>query len=76
MKKSETLKDRMKAFSNRKGLPEDSKIFTMNSRDSHIKVALLNRGWIESADRDSNLFHLKWVYMDSLIDYSSLQGRL
>ena len=39
----------MKAFSNRMGLPEYTKIFTMNSRDVHIKAALIRRGWVESS---------------------------
>lgn len=41
----------MKAFSHRMGLPEDTKIFTMNSRDMHIKAALTRRGWVESSER-------------------------
>jgi len=65
----------MKAYSNRMGLPEDSKIFMMNSRDIHIRTALLNRGWVESVDLNSNLFHLKWVYKDNVNDYSLLQGK-
>lgn len=54
----------MKAYSARMGLKEDTKIFMMNSRDVQIKTALLNRGWVESGDKDSKLFHLKWVYKD------------
>jgi hypothetical protein len=39
----------MKAYSHRMGLPEETKIYMMNSRDKHIKEALARRGWIESA---------------------------
>lgn len=54
----------MKAYSGRMGLKDDTKIFMMNSRDLHIRSALLNRGWVESGDKDSKLYHLKWVYKD------------
>lgn len=64
----------MKAYSSRMGLPDGTKIFMMNSRDKHIKDALIRRGWIESVQRDSVLFHLKWVYKDNLNDYTMLQG--
>lgn len=63
----------MKAYSGRMGLKEDTKIFMMNSRDMHIKNALLSRGWVESGDKDSKLFHLKWVYKDKNEDYDPLQ---
>ncbi len=63
----------MKAYSSRMGLPDGTKIYMMNSRDKHIKDALSKRGWIESNERDSILFHLKWVYKDNLNDYSLLQ---
>ena len=54
----------MKAYSGRMGLKDNTKIFMMNSRDLHIRSALLNRGWVESGDKDSKLYHLKWVYKD------------
>lgn len=63
----------MKAFSNRMGLPEDTKIYMMNSRDLHIKAALNRKGWIESTEKSSVLFHLKWVYKDDINDYQTLQ---
>ena len=56
----------MKAYSARMGLPEDTKLFIINSRDNHIKEALVRRGWVESTDRKSVLFHLKWTYKDEL----------
>jgi hypothetical protein len=64
----------MKAYSSRMGLPEDTKIYMINSRDLHIKAALNRRGWIESNEKESVLFHLKWVYKDELTDYQMLQG--
>jgi hypothetical protein len=36
----------MVAYSNRLGLNIGAKIFVINSKDYHIKNALLNRNWI------------------------------
>lgn len=46
IKKSDIFIDQMKAYSERMGLKQDTKIFMMNSRDMHIKNALINRGWV------------------------------
>ena len=64
----------MSAYAVRMGLSADSKVFVMNSKDAHIREELLRRGWAEGSDKDTSLFHLKWVYKDSLADYSTLQG--
>jgi len=51
VKRQNTFADRMKAYSARMGLPEDTKLFIINSKDFHIKEALVRKGWIESTDR-------------------------
>ena len=66
----------MKHYSNRMGIPEDSKLFIFNSKDTHIKEALISRGWVESSDKQSILYHLKWTYKDQPEDYLSLQGTI
>lgn len=75
MKKTTTFNERMSAYALRMGLPAHSKVFVMNSRDVHIREELLRRGWAEGSDKDTSLFHLKWVYKDSPSDYSTLQGK-
>lgn len=45
----------------------------MNSKDVHIRQALMRNGWVESMDLSSTFFHLKWVYTDSPLDYAKLQ---
>ena len=47
----------------------------MNSRDHHIREALIKKGWIELHDISDNFFHLKWVYSDSPNDYSNLNSK-
>lgn len=51
MKKAENFEDRMKAYTSRLGLPEETKLFVMNSRDTHIKQALLRRGWVQCLEK-------------------------
>ena len=46
----------------------------MNSKDSHIREVLQENGWVESLDKDTTFFHLKWVYNDSPNDYNKLQS--
>jgi hypothetical protein len=46
IKKSDVFVDQMKAYSARMGLKQDTKIFMINSRDMHIRNALINRGWV------------------------------
>ena len=74
MKKTGAFDDRMRAYAVRMGLPPDAKVFVMNSRDTHIREELLERGWAEGSDKETSLFHLKWVYKDSAADYGTLQG--
>ncbi len=46
----------------------------MNSRDQHIREALIKRGWIELHDISDSFYHLKWVYSDNSNDYSNLNS--
>lgn len=44
----------------------------MNSRDQHIREALIKKGWIELQDISDGFYHLKWVYSDNSNDYANL----
>ena len=45
----------------------------MNSQDYHIRAALQSNGWVEALDKNTTFFHLKWVYTDSVLDYTKLE---
>lgn len=70
----DSFKDKIVRFLSRFGLKSSEKVFVMNSKDKHIKEALLRNGWVEAVDSSSLFFHLKWVYTDTLNDYTNLQG--
>ena len=63
----------MSKYSSRIGLNENSKIFVMNSKDTHIREILIENGWVETLNPETTFFHLKWFYTDSPSDYSKLQ---
>jgi hypothetical protein len=63
-----------KEYLERIGLGNKTRVFIMNSKDEHIKNALLKRGWVELDDKLSTFFHLKWVYSDTSADYISLNS--
>jgi hypothetical protein len=70
----DTFKDKIERFLGRIGLANHQKLFIMNSKDSHIREALLRRGWVERVGNNSWFFHLKWAYIDTPADYAHLQG--
>lgn len=73
---NETFEMKRRIYLERIGLGAASKVFVMNSRDYHIREALVKKGWIELKDISDNFFHLKWVYADSSHDYPNLNCNL
>jgi hypothetical protein len=70
---SETQNIVMKEFTRRSRLPSKTRVFVMNSKDDHIRRALLSRGWVENSNSNSGAFHLKWAYSDTDADYKELR---
>ena len=65
-------RQKMQEYLRRRGLDEETKIFCFNSKDTHIKRALENLGWVENPNISSSLYHLKWTYRDSEAEYRIL----
>jgi hypothetical protein len=57
----------------RKMLADITKIFIIKGGYGDIKTALLDRGWVENTDKDSNIFDLKWTLKTKDIDHNSLK---
>ena len=72
MNSKESFQQKMTKFSSRIGVTNHERIFVMNSQDTHIRTMLQSNGWVEALDKDTTFFHLKWVYTDSVSDYSKL----
>lgn len=66
---NQTFEMKRQVYLERIGLQPTNKVFVMNSRDYHIREALIKRGWIELEDISDSFFHLKWVYSDTQSDY-------
>ena len=75
MNTKDSFKDKIMKYSSRIGLKNNQKIFVMNSKDGHVRDALVKGGWVEG-DIGSGFFHLKWVYTDNLQDYPKLQCKI
>lgn len=63
----------MVEYVKRVGLPEQTRIFILNSQDEYVRRALKKRGWQENKVVNSSAFHLKWTYSDSDQDYRTLK---
>lgn len=74
-RQNQTFDMKRKIYLERIGLKQTNKVFVMNSRDYHIREALIKKGWIQLQDISDNFFHLKWVYSDSPNDYSNLNSK-
>jgi len=72
LKDASNHRQNMQEYLRRRGLDEDTKIFCFNSKDTHIKRALENFGWVENPNIASSIYHLKWSYRDSENEYRVL----
>lgn len=64
----------MRTYLKRQGIEDEDKIvFIINSRDTYVKRAALQRGWLENPISNSVFFDLKWDYNDNPSEYSNLK---
>ena len=61
----------MQFFAKKSGFNKENKFFIFNSRDFHIRRALIKRGWVENKDTHSSFFNLKYTYKDEPNDYKA-----
>ena len=54
-------------------VPEDAKVFSMTGWYPCVKKALLDRGWYENPDRESQYFDLKWSLRSCDVAQDTLQ---
>ncbi|KRX02675.1 hypothetical protein PPERSA_12015 [Pseudocohnilembus persalinus] len=62
----------MLEFNKRMSYPENTRIFIMNSKDTHIRQCLNLFGFKENTISNSTIYDLKWTYNDQKDDYISL----
>lgn len=68
------FKELMQQYTRRQGLPENTRVFSINGQFEYIKRGLLRREWVENKVAGSQAFHLKWTCNDSEQDYKTLRN--
>lgn len=58
----------------RQNLPNDTKLFILNSQDDFVRKVLIEMGWVENKVSSSQCFHLKWTVSDTEGDYRNLKA--